>query len=88
MVLDMEGNIIRHRVRHMTYTRVPNLEIERDILDCPEGQPHVNAQCPDCGCAMLYRGIGQLTSGSRVHHFECIHSHREVHSLSIYMGDR
>jgi hypothetical protein len=36
---------------------------------------------------MIYRGIGRLRSGTRVHHFECVHSHREVHSLSIVIAD-
>jgi hypothetical protein len=31
----------------------------------------------------VYRGLGRLRSGARVHYFECVHSHREVYSVSI-----
>jgi len=36
---------------------------------------------------MVYRGIGRLRSGTRVHYYECVHSYREVHSLSIVISD-
>ena len=83
----MEVNAIRHPPRHLQHTLQRRLEIERTILDGPEDQPELVAKCPDCECTMIYRGIGRLRSGTRVHHFECVHSHREVHSLSIVIAD-
>ena len=83
----MEKNAIRHRPRHLDHTLLRRLEIERTILDCPEDQPDMVAKCPDCDSTMLYRGIGRLRSGTRVYYYECVHSHREVHSLSIVIAD-
>jgi hypothetical protein len=31
----------------------------------------------------VYRGLGRLRNGKSVHYFECVHSPREVHSVSI-----
>lgn len=83
----MEQRHIRHRPRHFNHTLCRRLEIERDIAVCPDGEPHITATCPDCGFTMAYRGVGRLRSGSLVHYFECIHSYREVHTLSIVMTD-
>jgi len=83
----MEAQIIRHPPRHFHFTLGRLLEIEPDCPDCPDGDPHILAKCPDCDCAMAYRGIGRLRSGTQVHYFECIHSHREVHSISIVIAD-
>lgn len=79
----MEPTIVRHPPRHMRHTLVRRLEIEQECVDCPDGQPDIVARCPDCDCVMLYRGMGRLRSGTQVHYFECVHSPREVHSLSI-----
>lgn len=81
------SNAIRHRSRHLDHTLFRRLEIEREITHCPDGQPEIAARCPDCDCTMVYRGIGRLRSGTKVHYFECIHSHREVHSLSLVIAD-
>jgi hypothetical protein len=83
----MEAQVIRHAPRHFHFTLGRQLEIEPECPDCPVGAPHIFAKCPDCDCSMIYRGIGRLRSGTHVHHFECIHSHREVHSLSIVIAD-
>lgn len=83
----MGTNAIRHPPRHLKYAVFRRLEIEREISICPDEQPEVVARCHDCGAVMMYRGIGRLRSGTRVHHFECIHSHREVHSLSIVISE-
>lgn len=79
----MEHQIIHHPPRHMRYTLTRRLEIESECPDCPEDMPGLYAICPDCGCKMAYRGIGRLRSGTRVRYYECVHSHREVHSVSI-----
>ncbi|MBV9281184.1 MAG: hypothetical protein JOZ41_13970 [Chloroflexi bacterium] len=84
----MEAQRIRHRPRHLDATLIRRLEIERECPSCPDGEADVVARCPDCDSTMLYRGIGRLRSGTRVHYFECVHSHREVHSLSIVIGDQ
>jgi hypothetical protein len=36
---------------------------------------------------MMYRGIGRRRDGQQVHFFECVHSHREVHSVSIIVTE-
>lgn len=79
----MEAEIIRHTPRHFHFTLARRFEIERDCLDCPEDLPEAVARCPDCGCVMVYRGIGLLRNGRQVHYFECIHSPGEVHGISI-----
>ena len=63
------------------------LEIESECPDCPEGEPGLSSRCPDCDSVMVYRGIGRLGGGTRVHYYECVHSHREVHSLSIVIAE-
>lgn len=83
----MEARFIHHPPRHFDGTLCRRLEIEREIAHCPESRPEVSAKCPDCDCVMMYRGIGRLRSGTMVHFFECVHSYREVHSLSIVIGD-
>jgi hypothetical protein len=82
----MDQNAIRHPPRHFSFTLCRRLEIERDIADSPADQPDITATCPDCGATMAYRGVGRLRSGTMVHYFECIHSHREVHTLSIVVS--
>lgn len=79
----MDDNHIRHRPRHLSYTVTRTIEWEPEIAVSPADQPGVTAVCSDCGCVMVYRGLGRLHSGKLVHYFECVHSHREVHSLSI-----
>jgi hypothetical protein len=83
----MEDNLVRHRPRHFNYTICRRIEIERDIAHAPFDQPHITATCPDCECVMMYRGIGRRRDGQQVHFFECVHSHREVHSVSIIVTD-
>ena len=83
----MNVNIIQHPPRHFRNTLTRRLEIERDCPECPDGIPGASAKCPDCGCTMVYRGLGRLRSGTSVHYFECVHSHREVHSVSIVITD-
>lgn len=83
----VETHIIRHLPRRLDCTHVRLFEYERDILDGP-GLDGVVARCPDCDCAMMYRGIARLRNGTLVYHFECVHSHREVHSVSIVITDR
>jgi hypothetical protein len=83
----MEDNRIRHASRHLNRTLFRRLEIEPDIAHCPDGLDELVADCPDCESRMMYRGIGRLGSGTKVHYFECVHSHREVHGLSILVGD-
>jgi hypothetical protein len=61
-------------------------EFEHDILDGP-GLDGVLAKCPNCDCTMMYRGVGRLRNGTLVHYFECVHSHQEVHSVSIIVTD-
>lgn len=79
----MEMRLIRHSPRHFDHTFCRRLEYERDIAHCPSGEDGIVATCPECGCTMMYRGIARLRNETRVHHFECIHSYREVHSVSI-----
>lgn len=83
----MEPTVIYHppRAFHSTLSRM--LEIESECPDCPEDQPGLSLRCPDCHSVMVYRGIGRLGSGTRVHYYECVHSHREVHSVSIVIAE-
>ena len=83
----VETEPIRHQPRRLSYALFRRLEIERDIAESPDGRPDVSARCPDCDAVMVYRGIGRLRNGTHVHTFECVHSHREVHSLSIVITD-
>lgn len=82
----MDADVIRHSPRHINHTILRRVEIERDILNTHDGVS-AGIDCPDCGCVMVYRGIGRLRNGSRVHYYECIHSHREVHSLSVVITE-
>jgi hypothetical protein len=79
--------VIRHPPRHFHFTLTRAYEIEHDCPHCPDGLPHAVARCPDCGCLMVYRGIGKLRNGTPVHYFECVHSPREVHSVSVVISD-
>lgn len=83
----MEENMLRHRPRHFDHTISRHMEIETDIANCPEGLPTTVASCPNCGSSMMYRGVGRLRKGTTVYHFECVHSHREVYSVSIAIVD-
>lgn len=83
----MEAQIIRHPPRHISYTVLRRLEIERDCPECPDGLPQSATACPDCDSTMAYRGKGRLTTGMLVHYFECVHSHREVHAVSVVITD-
>lgn len=83
----MQQTRIHHQPRHLDSTLTRRLEIERTCSDCPDGEPHVATHCPDCDCVMMYRGIARLRSGTQVHYFECVHSHREVHSVSIVIAE-
>lgn len=82
----MEVIHIQRNPRHFDYTLCRVLEIEQEIPTGPNADG-VLMQCPNCGATMMYRGIGRLRSGTRVHHYECVHSHREVHSISIVVSD-
>ena len=84
---DMDATVIHHPPRHFKATLSRRLEIEPDCRECPDGEPGLVAKCPNCGFIMAYRGIGRLRSGRQVHYFECVHSHREVHSLSIVIAE-
>lgn len=83
----MEERVIRHQPRRIEFMVTRGVEVERDICDCPPDRPDSGVRCPDCGCVMMYRGLGHLRSGTLVHTFECVHSHREVHSLSIVISE-
>jgi hypothetical protein len=78
----MEQPFIHHRPRRLDHTFARRFEFEMDILDGP-GKDGIGARCPDCDCVMMYRGVARLRNGSLVHYFECVHSHHEVHSVSI-----
>jgi predicted amidophosphoribosyltransferase len=82
----VELNVIHHKPRHIRYTLTRRIEFERDCPECPDDMPDLVTMCPDCGAKMAYRGIGRLRSGTRVRYFECVHSHREVHSVSIVVS--
>lgn len=79
----MEAEIIRHPPRHFHFTVARRFEIEHDCPECPADLPGTVSRCPECGCVMVYRGIGRLRNGRHVHYFECVHSPREVHGVSI-----
>ena len=83
----MEARVIRHPARHIRFTLARTVEFEPDCPHCPPGVPATIARCPDCDCVMVYRGTGHLRNGTPVHHFECVHSHREVHSVSIVVDE-
>ncbi len=80
----MEQHVIYHKPRHIELVMTRSYEIEHDICDCPPDGSGV--RCPDCGCVMMYRGLGRLRDGTVVHAFECVHSHREVHSVSVVIS--
>lgn len=83
----VEQRVIRHRPRRLDCTHVRVFEFERDILAGPVDEPHIVSRCPDCACIMMYRGIARLRNGSLVHYFECVHSPKEVHSVSILIEE-
>jgi hypothetical protein len=83
----MEHTVIHHAPRAFHSTLARMLEIESECPECPEDDPSLHSRCPDCDSLMVYRGIGRLGSGTRVHYYECVHSHREVHSLSIVIAE-
>ncbi|GAC1324089.1 MAG: hypothetical protein NVS2B16_13640 [Chloroflexota bacterium] len=83
----MEETRFHHRPRHFDYTMSRHVEIESEIAHCPDGMPSTVAECPGCGSSMMYRGLGRLHQGTSVYHFECVHSHREVYSVSITVAE-
>ena len=83
----VEQRRIHHRPRHFDHTLCRRLEYEREIVLSPADMPDITVRCPDCDCIMMYRGVGRLRNGTRVHSFECVHSYREVHSLSIVCSE-
>jgi hypothetical protein len=83
----MEAQVIRHPPRHIQFTLTRRVELEPDCPHCPPDLPALIARCPDCDCIMVYRGVGRLRNGTPVHYFECVHSPREVHSVSIVISD-
>jgi hypothetical protein len=83
----MENTIIYHRPRHFHFTVSRRIEHGADCPHCPPDLPDTVAHCPDCDCRMVYRGIGRLRNGTPVHYFECVHSPREVHSVSIVISE-
>lgn len=85
--MEMEARIIRHPPRHISFTVLRRWEIERDLPPCPDGLPDSATSCPECDSTMAYRGKGRLRSGMLVHHFECVHSPREVHAVSVVITD-
>ena len=78
---------IQHRPRSLDVTVLRSLEFESDCPHCPPDLPDTQARCPDCDCLMVYRGLGRLRNGTPVHYFECVHSPREVHSVSFVIAD-
>jgi hypothetical protein len=82
----MEQGFIHHRPRRLDHAHARRFEFEMEILDGP-GKDGVTARCPDCDCVMMYRGVARLRNGALVHYFECVHSHREVHTVSIAIRD-
>lgn len=83
----MATQVIQHRPRPLDVTILRSLEFENDCPHCPDGRPDVVATCENCGSTMVFRGVGKLRSGLRVHYFECVHSPREVHSVSFLIAD-
>jgi hypothetical protein len=83
----MERTVIHHAPRSFHSTLIRRLEIESECPDCPDGEQDLLSRCPNCDCVMVYRGIGRLRSGVRVHYYECVHSPREVHSVSIVIPE-
>jgi hypothetical protein len=79
----MEHTVIHNAPRAFHSTPARLLELESECPECPENEPALSSRCPDCDSVMPYRGNGRLGSGTRVHYCECVHSYREVHSLSI-----
>jgi predicted RNA-binding Zn-ribbon protein involved in translation (DUF1610 family) len=84
----MEARLIHHRPRHLDHVVCRRLEVQADIATGPDGQPEQTIQCPNCGYTMMYRGQGRLRNGTLVHCYECVHSHREVYSLSVVYTDK
>lgn len=82
----MEARFIQHRPRHIHHVHVQFPEGVRDIMTAPHESPDAVMACPDCECRMMYRGIGRLRNGQRVYVYECVHSHREVYSVSVVIS--
>lgn len=82
----MEARYIQHRPRHLHHVQVQIPEPGSDIAHGPDDGADA-VMCPDCGFTMMYRGIGRLHSGQRVHVYECVHSHREVYSVSVVISE-
>jgi hypothetical protein len=82
----MESNVIYHAPRGLGVTVLRSVEYEHDCPDCPDGQPDVQARCRQCASTMVYRGLGTLRNGIRVHYFECVHSPAEVHGMSFVIA--
>jgi hypothetical protein len=87
IISHMEARYIHHRPRHFNYTLCRTWELDGDIMSAPMDLPSITVKCPDCDCSMMYRGIARRRNGTLVHYFECIHSHREVHSVSVVITD-
>jgi hypothetical protein len=83
----MERRVIRHAPKRIDVLLTRAREHGRDIIHCPADDPEASARCPDCDSLMMYRGLGRLRNGTLVHTFECIHSPREVHSVSIVISE-
>jgi hypothetical protein len=83
----MDTQVIHHSPRSLDFTVLRNLEFENDCPNCPDGQPDIVARCAQCESAMVYRGLGTLRNGLRVHYFECVHSPGEVHSMSFVIAE-
>ncbi|MGH2449298.1 MAG: hypothetical protein ACRDFS_11945, partial [Chloroflexota bacterium] len=84
----VEVEVISHRPCRLDQTVLRRLELGDEITDHPETAPEVTMRCPDCCSLMMYRGVGRLRNGKLVHVFECVHSHREVISLSVVVTER
>jgi hypothetical protein len=83
----MENRTINHPPRRLDTTVLRNLEFEHECPECPDGKPDMMARCAECASTMVYRGLGMLKSGLHVHYFECVHSPREVHSVSLIVAE-
>lgn len=83
----MEARFIHHRPRRLDATHIRLREIGQDVTASPDGLPEGEIGCPDCGCLMMYRGVGWLRNGRLVHVYECVHSPREVYSLSVVIPE-
>lgn len=84
----METRFIRHRPQRLDCVHIRIPETGRDIAHAPDEMPEQRVTCPECQAVMMYRGIGQLRDGRLVYVYECVHSHREVYSLSVIITNQ